>query len=445
MDDHEHRERQAHAVLNRLRQAGFRALIAGGAVRDRLLGRTPGDYDVATSALPDEVMRLFPRVIPVGERFGVVLVRSEGVSVEVATFRKEVGYRDGRRPDSVVFSADPREDALRRDFTVNGLFLDPATGRILDFVGGRRDLDARVLRAIGDPRERFGEDYLRLLRAVRFAGSLEFELEAETYAACREMAPGLSEISGERIRDEVLRIITDSHRGRGLRLLRETGMLAVVLPEVDAMVGVEQPPEFHPEGDVFTHTVMVLEALVEPGPVLALGGLLHDVGKPPTFKVRERIRFDRHAEVGAEMTAGICRRLRLSREVSGAVVSLVREHLKFMSVQKMRTARLKRFLLGPLAEEHLALHKADCLASHGRLGNWRFCVNMREKWLQEPPAPKKVLSGRDLIALGLRPGPRFAVILGEIDDLVLEGVLADRESALRYVRAHHLIEGEADA
>jgi poly(A) polymerase len=425
---------RALSVVRRLKEAGFVAYFAGGAVRDRLLGREPLDFDVATSAPPGDVRALFPRVIPVGEDFGVVLVMVEETAVQVATFRKEAVYLDGRHPSHVVFSQQAEEDAWRRDFTVNGLFLDPLTDEIMDFVGGRRDLKTRTIRAIGDPTERFYEDRLRLLRAVRFASILGFSIEAGTERAIRDLAPELASVSGERIREELLRILTGPAPGEGLRMLLDTGLLPVFLGEVAAMVGVSQPPEFHPEGDVFTHTCLVLEALAPRTPVLAMAALLHDVGKPPTFAVRERIRFDGHAAKGAEMAEEICRRLRFSRRSTEEITVLVRDHQRFMEVDRMREARLRRFLLDPLAESHLALHRADCLGSHRELGHYDFCLRRRAEILAEPPKPPRLLTGADLISLGLAPGPAFAEMLAEVDDLRLEGRLEDREAALAYVR-----------
>jgi poly(A) polymerase len=427
-----------------LARAGHLALFAGGAVRDRLLGREPEDYDVATSARPEEVAGLFPRVVPVGERFGVMLVVAEEAAVEVATFRREAVYRDGRRPESVTFTADPEEDALRRDFTVNGLFEEPESGEVLDFVAGRRDLRERRVRSIGDPFARLREDRLRMLRAVRFACALDFELEAETRRAIEELAPEVVRVAGERVREELLLILTGRAPGRGLKLLRDTGMLDALLPEVAAMVGVEQPPEFHPEGDVFEHTCGVLDRLESPSPVLALAGLLHDVGKPPTFAVKERIRFDDHSRVGADMAREICRRLRVSRKETEQVAELVHQHLRFMMVRRMREAKLRRFLTGPLADEHLALHRADCLASHGDLGNWEYCRDRREEYAREPPRVEPLIRGEDLIDLGLTPGPIFAKILGEVEDRMLEGKLTSREEAVTFVRSRYLEGEDAD-
>jgi poly(A) polymerase len=436
-------KRRALEVVACLRAAGHEALFAGGCVRDLLLTRVPEDYDVATSARPEEVRGLFPRVVPVGERFGVELVIVEDEPVEVATFRRDCSYGDGRRPDSVVFADDAEEDARRRDFTVNGLFMDAETGEVYDHVGGLEDLEACVIRAIGDPHERFGEDRLRMLRAVRFACNLGFDLDPDTRRAVEELAPAIQAVSWERKRDEILRILVGSAPAHGLRLLLETGLLVELLPEVCDMVGVEQPPEFHPEGDVFLHTCLVLEHLSRPSPVLAVAALLHDVGKPGTFERRERIRFDNHSRVGAEMAGEICRRMKLGRHDTEDVVELVRSHLRFMEVRRMREARLRRFLTSPLAEEHLALHRADCLGSHGDLTNYEFCIERRRAYLAEPPPVERLLSGRDLIGLGMTPGPRFAEILREVEDLQLEGRLGSREEALELVRSRFL-EGDAN-
>jgi poly(A) polymerase len=428
------REEALH-VLRALKKAGYTALLAGGSVRDRLLGREPLDYDVATSATPAEVMGMFPRVKPVGVKYGVVLVLVGENAVEVATFRRDSVYGDGRRPDSVAFSVDPAEDAQRRDFTINGLFLDPDTDEVLDFVGGREDLDRGIVRAIGIPEERFAEDRLRMLRAVRFSCALGFDIADTTFVAIGGLAPLISSVSGERIRDELLKILTGPEPGRGLRLLQESGLLAGILPEIAAMVGVAQPEQFHPEGDVFTHTCLVLDHLRAPRPILALAALLHDVGKPPTFVVKERIRFDRHPQVGAEMAEVICRRLRMSRRETEEVCELVHDHLKFMSIKDMREARLRRFLTTELAEDHLELHRADCLGCHRKLSNYEFALERRAEFLASPPPRQPLLSGKDLIELGLTPGPLFAEILTEVEDQRLEGHLMTREQALQWVRS----------
>jgi poly(A) polymerase len=436
----------ARSVAARLRAAGHRALFAGGCVRDRLLGRPPQDHDVATSARPDQVEALFPRVVPLGERFGSVQVRPEpGAAVEVTTFRTEGTYSDGRRPDAVAFGTDPREDALRRDFTVNALFEDPETGEVLDFVGGREDLERRRIRAVGDPGRRFAEDHLRLLRAVRFAARLGWEIDAGTRAAMRSLAPRAAAVSAERTREELRRILVEGGAARGLDLLRETGLLAVVLPEVARCEGVPQPPDFHPEGDVLVHTRLVvggLDLLPErPSTVLAFGALFHDIGKPPTFAVADRIRFDDHDRVGAGMAEEACRRLRFSNAETDAVRALVARHMVWRNLPHMREARLRRFAADPLFEEHAALHRLDCMGSHGDLSLLRFAVSARERFLAEPPRPPRVLTGHDLVALGLAPGPGFAPILRAVEDAWLERRIATREEALDFVRSRFLARG----
>lgn len=421
-------------VAERLRRGGFLALFAGGAVRDALLGRPVSDVDVATDASPEAVEALFEKTFPVGKQFGVVIVAEGGQHLEVTTFRREAEYLDGRRPSRLSFASNPAQDALRRDFTVNALFLDPLSGEILDFVDGRRDLDAGILRTVGDPSLRFQEDKLRVIRAIRFACRLRFEIDPETWRAIRRFAAQLQQVSWERIRDELLKILTGEDPARGLDLMLESGVLKTILPEVAAMEGVAQPPEFHPEGDVYTHTRLMFSLAGELNPTLALGLLLHDVGKPPTFQVRDRIRFDGHAELGAEMTRDICRRLRLSNEQTELVVELVRRHLRFMNVQEMRESTLKRFLRTPHFDQHLELHRLDCLASHGDLTAWRFCVEKLEELGREQMRPAPLLNGHDLIDAGLTPGPVFSEILGELEDLQLEGKMESREQALQWLR-----------
>jgi poly(A) polymerase len=434
----------AAKVLRALRENGHRAYFAGGAVRDSLLGRPPSDWDVATSARPDDVRSVFDSVVPVGERFGVVLVVLDGVPVEVATFRHDAVYEDGRRPVSVRFTDDPEEDARRRDFTVNGLFLDPVTEEVLDFTEGRSDLRRRRLRAIGDPDLRFDEDRLRMLRAVRFAVALDFEIEEATFRAMRARAPEIRTVSGERIRDELLSILTGPRVRRAMDLLLVTGLLDAILPEVARMVGVRQPPRFHPEGDVWVHTLHALERLEAPSATLALATLLHDVGKPPTRTVEGRARFDRHAAVGAELAKRICRHLRLSGADSAKVVDLVHTHLKFMDVRRMREAKLRRLIGGPEGGERIALHRVDCLASHGDLDHWEFSVRRREEILAEPEPPPRLLTGEDLIELGFTPGPSFARILSEAEDLTVEGTLKTREEAREWARSRPEAGGRHD-
>lgn len=423
-------------VLRRLRSAGHVALLAGGGIRDLLLGRTPKDLDVATSATPDEVRALFPRVIEVGAAFGVLRVLVGGETYEVATFRTEGGYRDGRHPDRVSFSG-PEEDARRRDFTINALFYDPADGGIRDHVGGLADLEARVLRAIGDPEERFQEDHLRMLRAVRFAVRLGFEVDPGTRAAIRRLAPNLRRVSRERIRDEFLAILVHPRRVAGIRSLLDLALMESIIPEVLALQGVPQPEEFHPEGDVLTHTLLLLGFLDAPSPELALAGLLHDIAKPCTMERLDRIRFHGHAEVGADMARRIAEGLRLSRRSTDLVEVLVRWHLRFAEVKRMREGKLRRFLRDPRIEDHLALHRADCLASHGKLDLWEFCRERLAGLAEEDLRPAPLLGGRDLIEAGWTPGPGFGRMLREVETEQLEGRLQDREQALAFLRHRH--------
>jgi len=425
----------AGQIVAALRAHGFQAFLVGGCVRDRLLGTEPKDYDVATDALPADVLRLFPESQQVGAHFGVILVRRQAAEVEVATFRTDFSYRDGRRPERVVFEKDPRQDAARRDFTINALLMDPDTGQVLDFVGGRADLAARLVRAIGDAALRFREDHLRMLRAVRLAASLGFEVEADTLQAIRCEAAGIRSVAAERVRDELTRILTEGGARRGLELLDASGLLVQVLPEASAMQGVAQPPEFHPEGDVWIHTLMMLDSMRSPSPELAWGVLLHDVGKPPTFRVAERIRFDGHVELGAEMAASILGRLRLSHDQIRHIVALVAHHLRFKDAPKMRESTLKRFLRLERFEEHLELHRLDCLASHRQLENYEY---VKSKWEELPPEqlkPPRLLTGDDLIQEGYQAGKRFAAMLEAVEDAQLEGRIGDREAALALVRS----------
>ncbi|HWE53011.1 MAG TPA: CCA tRNA nucleotidyltransferase [Bryobacteraceae bacterium] len=420
--------------MAKLREAGHAAYLVGGCVRDLLMGEVPMDYDVATSARPEVLLQLFQNADSVGAHFGVVIVHDGTAHVEVATFRSDREYDDGRRPVAVHFETDPRQDVLRRDFTINAMLLDPFTGEVLDYTGGRADLDARIIRAIGDPEVRFREDHLRLLRAIRFAARTGFEIEPGTFEAICRLAPLIGSVSAERVRDEIARILTQGGARRGFELLDATGLLKEILPEVAAMKGVQQPPEFHPEGDVWTHTMMMLGGLEKPSIELALGVLLHDVGKPPTFRVAERIRFDGHVEKGVEIAHAILTRLRFPRNVIEAVEALVANHMKFMEVPRMRESTLKRFMRLPGFEDHMALHRLDCLSSHGGLDNYEF---VRQKQREVPPEqlkPKPLLTGRDLIAAGYRPGPRFGVALHEIEDAQLEGTISTADEALEMAR-----------
>jgi poly(A) polymerase len=462
---------QAISIVRTLREAGHQAYLVGGCVRDILLGRQPADYDVTTEATPEEVMRIFPQTYAVGAQFGVVLVpvpEKSAISasgrqetgqalslgstaevcvatdhartnlVEVATFRSDVGYSDGRHPDQVRYTTNPREDVERRDFTINGLLLDPVTNEVLDFVGGRRDLDAHIIRTIGQPRLRFAEDKLRLLRAVRFAARFDYQIEPETFRAIQKLSQQIHQVSRERVRDELTKMLTEGQARRAFLLLDETGLLHEVLPEISAMKGVEQPPQFHPEGDVFVHTLLLLDKLPQPCPAtLAWGALLHDVGKPPTFRVApDRIRFDGHVEVGVKMAEQICRRLRFSNHDTEQILALVANHMRFADVQRMKESTLKKFIRMPRFEEHLDLHRLDCQSSHGDLTSYNFT---REKMAAFPPEavrPPALITGHDLIAAGYVPGPQFKEILGAVEDGQLEGRLASKEEALEFVRGH---------
>jgi poly(A) polymerase len=398
------------------------------------LGSQPKDFDVSTDARPERIMELFPQSGQVGAHFGVVLVRDAGSQVEVATFRSDHDYNDGRRPASVHFENDPREDVLRRDFTINGLMMEADTGKVLDYVGGRADLERRVVRAIGDPDARFREDRLRLLRAVRFAARLGFEIDSTTFEAIGRHHALILKVSAERVRDELERILIEGGARRGFELLDASGMLADLLPEVAAMQGVGQPPEFHPEGDVWTHTLLLLADLDHPTATLAWGALLHDVGKPPTFRVAERIRFDGHVEEGVRLAHGILNRLRFSRGDMERVEALIANHMRFKDAHRMKESTLKRFLRMPNFGEHLEMHRLDCLASNRNLENYELVKRKLAELPEEQLKPAPLVTGADLIAEGYEPGPRFAGILAAVEDAQLEGRVGSREEALAMVR-----------
>ena len=426
----------ARSIVRRLRDAGFVALYAGGCVRDMLLGKLAKDYDVATSARPEEVQAIFPTTYAVGAHFGVVVVHEQGEDFEVATFRSDGAYVDGRRPEGVIFSS-PQLDAERRDFTINGLFFDPFESKVIDYVNGQRDLDAKVLRAIGDPVARFREDKLRLLRGVRFGAGLGFEINAETWAAVQQHATDIREVSAERIREELVRIFTSPTRVRGFDLLVESGLMEQVLPEIMALRGCEQPPQFHPEGDVFVHTRAMLGLLPEEVSVaLVFGVLFHDIGKPPTQTVDEtgRIRFNGHDKLGAEMTQRIMERLRFSNADAEAIVSGVANHMVFKDVKEMRVAKLRRFMARPGFADELELHRVDCTSANGMLDNYDFIRARIEEFANEPLIPPPLLTGHDLKALGLTPGPKFKEILETAANLQLDGKLTTREDALEWAR-----------
>jgi len=451
----------AISIVRTLREHGHQAYLCGGCVRDLLLGREPADYDVTTDATPEQVMRIFPQTYAVGAQFGVVLVpipkgphehdddspvgdRLEAMPgfspgkpgvVEVATFRSDVSYSDGRHPDAVRFSNDPREDVQRRDFTINGLLMDPISAEVLDYVGGRRDLEAQIIRTIGEPRQRFTEDKLRMLRAIRFGARFGYQIAPPTLAAIQEMAVVIDQVSHERVRDELTKMLTEGHARTAFLLLDESGLLSEVLPEISDMKGVEQPPQYHPEGDVFVHTLLLLDKLPHPcSPTLAWGALLHDVGKPPTFRVApDRIRFDGHVEVGVKMGEAICRRLRFSNDDTEQVLALIENHMRFGQVMQMKESTLKKFLRMPKFEEHLDLHRVDCQASHGILTAYEFA---QEKLASIPPEkmrPAPLVTGDDLILAGYVPGPRFKEILSAVEDGQLEGRLRSKQDALELV------------
>jgi poly(A) polymerase len=426
-------------IVQRLQQAGHQAVFAGGCVRDGLLGHEPADYDIATSARPEQVEALFENTIPLGRQFGIVLVPGGQHHFEVATFRKDEGYLDGRRPVAVLFT-DIETDARRRDFTINAVFEDPVSGRILDFVGGRDDLAAGIVRAVGDPRERFAEDHLRLLRAVRFSARFGFPIERTTRDAIIEAAATIARVSAERIGEEVLRMLTEGRARRAFELLDETGLLPHVLPEIAAMKGCAQPPDMHPEGDVFVHTMICLGHL-EAGcsEALGLGVLLHDVGKPPCAETRPdgRRTFHGHTREGARMAGHIVRRLRRSNATVERVVFLVDQHLRHCAAAEMRSSTLKRFLRQDGIDELLELARIDALSSNGDLGHYEFCREALAELPAELMKPEPLIGGHDLMALGLVPGPVFREILLAVEDGQLEGTLATRDAALEFVRQRY--------
>ena len=500
----------AISIVRTLREDGHQAYLVGGCVRDLLLGREPADYDVATDAPPDEVMHIFPETYAVGAQFGVVLVplpeserrsanqttapnpchsersspirsrigdaveepsvsahkqraeeeqskldtgrggtewgHSHKLCVEVATFRRDVGYSDGRHPDEVQFSRDPREDVQRRDFTINGLLLDPkkldpekpgpVENGVLDFVGGQADLKAGIIRAIGNPELRFAEDKLRMLRAVRFAARFEYKIDPATFAAIKKLAIQIAQVSRERVRDELTRMLTEGHAKRAFELLDTSGLLREVLPEISAMHGVEQPPEFHPEGDVFVHTLLLLENLPQPCPAtLAWGALLHDVGKPPTFRrAPDRIRFDEHSQIGTKMAEEICRRLRFSNDDTEQILALVENHMRFGQVERMKASTFKKFIRLPNFEQHLELHRIDCESSHRSLRMYDFTREQMAKLPPEAIHPQPLIGGDDLLAMGYAPGPLFRKILTAVEDAQLDGRLQNKADALEFVR-----------
>lgn len=427
-------------IASRLQEAGYNAYFAGGCVRDEILGLDPHDYDIATSAKPVEVQKLFPHTQAVGAHFGVILVMEHGRAFEVATFRSDHEYIDGRRPEMVTFST-PEEDAARRDFTINGMFHDPVADKFIDFVGGQEDLKSKTLRAIGDPVARFREDKLRLLRAIRFAARFGYEVDPATWNAIKAHAADIHAVSAERIREELVKILAHPNRLRGFDLLDASGLLKEILPEIEALKGCEQPAQFHPEGDVFVHTRAMLELLPPDAPAtLALAVLFHDIGKPPTFRYHadeDRIRFSGHDRVGASMTEKLMARLRFSRDDIDRVAEAVRQHMVFKDVQNMRTAKLKRFMAREGFDEELELHRVDCQSSHGALDNYHFLKTKAEEFANEPLIPPPLVTGHDLMALGWKPGPHFGPVLEAVQTAQLEGTLTTTEEALAWIRQNH--------
>ncbi len=433
---------KAIGIVKRLRDEGYESYLAGGCVRDMLLGKTPQDYDISTNAKPDEIAKIFPKTIPVGAQFGVLLVMIESEAFEVASFRHDGPYLDGRRPTHVRYGS-LQEDILRRDFTINGMVYDPITGQIIDLVGGREDLERKLVRAIGNPRSRFEEDRLRMVRAVRFAASLDFTIESETFDAIRELAPTVKQISWERIGEEITRILTEGGAKRGFELLDWTGLLKILLPEIEAMKGVEQSPDYHPEGDVFTHTMLTLSHLDSPTETLAYGCLLHDVAKPVCIRRDEhRLTFYGHTEKGAEMAEELLKRLKRSRATWERVAYLVRNHLRHVQAPQMRLSTLKRFLGEDGIDELLELTRIDALSANGDLQHYRFCKQKLTELEEEEIHPEPLLRGRDLIAMGFSPGPTFHIILKQVEEAQLGGELSSREEAMEWVHRNYRNEGK---
>jgi poly(A) polymerase len=419
-----------------LREDGHIAYFAGGCVRDMVRGLMPKDYDIVTDARPDTVQKLFPRTVAVGAHFGVIIVLENGFQFEVATFRSDDAYIDGRHPSAVHFSS-PEEDAQRRDFTINGMFYDPVAEQVIDLVGGQTDIGAKLVRAIGEPAKRFEEDRLRMLRAVRFATALNYEVDRKTWEALVANAASINQISAERIRDELVRIFLSANRVRGWDLLDSSGLMRAILPELEAMKGVLQPEQFHPEGDVFVHTRLMLQLLpAEVSVPLVFAVLFHDVAKPVTATVDKtgRIRFNEHDRIGAQMTEAIMRRLRFSSAETEATMEMVRQHMVFKDAPNMRVAKLKRFMARPTFGDELELHRVDCESSHRMLDNYEFLMRKREEFANEPIIPPPLVRGDDLIALGLKPGPKFGEILEAVETRQLEGTLRTREEALEWVK-----------
>lgn len=427
----------AKKIVNKLKKNNHSAFIVGGAVRDLCLGESPEEFDISTCATPDEIQKIFKHTKPVGQSFGVMLVIVDNCSLEVATFRKDMKYVDGRHPEEITYTKNQREDIRRRDFTINGLMLDPDTGEIFDYCQGMKDIKNKKIRTIGIPEERFSEDYLRILRAIRFSNKLNFKIEDKTKKALHKVASNILRVSTERIRDEIAKIITGKNPGQGITTLSEFGLLKHLIPEIESLKNVEQPAEFHPEGDVFFHTCLVLDMLEDPKRTnleVAYGALFHDIGKPSTYTKTDRIRFNRHEYVGARLTKEICNRLKFSKKRTTNITSLVKEHMKFGNVDKMKKSTFKKFISIENFEDHLALHKADCLGSHGDLSLYKYTLQKMDELKNEPIKPKPLITGDDLISLGLNPGPKFKNILSEIFDEQLEGNINSKEKGIKLAK-----------
>lgn len=430
----------AVAIVRDLEKAGFEAYWVGGCVRDMIMGREPKDYDVATNATPDQIISIFPKALSIGKAFGVVQVLVDGEPHDVATFRRDISYEDSRHPTSVVFTS-AEEDARRRDFTINGLFYDPGREKLVDYVGGQADIAARIVRTIGHPEQRFSEDALRMLRAVRFASTLEFAIAPETLAAIRAMSPRITKISAERIQHELTLLLTESpHAGNGLRMLRDSGLLKYILPEVDEMSGQEQPPAYHPEGDVFTHTALMLNAMKHPSVQLAYAVLLHDVGKPATAEKAvepdgsERWRFHGHAKTGAEIAEQIMRRLKMPNRDIEVVIQCIRNHMSFIDVQRMRKSTLRQFVGAPTFPIELELHRLDCLSSHGDLSNHSFLEKYLNDLRNEPVLPDPWITGRDILSLGVPQGKDIGLWHKKAYEAQLENRFENRDALLAWLK-----------
>ena len=423
------------SIVERLRTAGYQAYFAGGAVRDLLLGRQPGDIDIATSATPEQIHTIFPETHDSGVSFGVITIHEEKFQFETATFRKECGYTDGRHPGKTSYTESPEEDVQRRDFTINGMMLDPVSGEILDFVGGMEDLKRGIIRTIGDGKQRFQEDALRILRAIRFHARYDFPLAPETREAAENLAGNLVLLSPERIKAELEEMLTGPRPEQAFRLMEELGILKVILPEISALKGVEQPPEYHPEGDVFEHTMIMLGMMAHPTPSAAWGILLHDVGKKDTFKIHPdgRIHFYGHEAVGAGMARRILQRFRASRELTELVSAGVRDHMRFTQSHLMRRSTLRKLLAEPSFKTTLEILRTDCASCHGKMDDYLFLLDFMTELHGEPAIPPPLITGNDLIALGYRPGPAMGKLLQKIQTLQLEGTLSSREEALDFL------------